>query len=131
MVSEVGKSERKFVCVLQYVLFELLWKIVVSFIYAYAIQKFDRQVQMAQQQQQQQMPPDPASSGPGTGASGPAPSAPRKFAYLKHLTALHKDQHVKLQAKNTQVRNFSKINMFTKELMIRFVLESYYIHYIY
>ena len=58
------------------------------------------------QQQQQQMPPDPASSGPGAGGtSGPAPSAPRKFAYLKHLTALHKDQHAKLQAKNAQVRN--------------------------
>ena len=87
-------------------LIELLWEVVVSFMCV--IQKFDhRQVQMAQQQQQQ-MPPDPASSGPGTGASGPAPSAPRKFAYLKHLTALHKEQHAKLQAKNTQVRNFPR-----------------------
>ena len=58
---------------------------------------------MAQQQQQQQMPPDPAA--PASGATGPAPAAPRKFAYLKHLTALHKDQHTKLQAKNAQVRN--------------------------
>ena len=61
---------------------------------------------MAQQQQQpqQQMPPDPASAGQG-GTAGPAPSAPRKFAYLKHLTALHKDQHSKLQAKNAQVNH--------------------------
>ena len=63
---------------------------------------------MAQeQQQQQQMPPDPASSGAGApgGVTGPAPSVPRKFAYLKHVTALHKDQHSKLHAKNAQVRN--------------------------
>ena len=56
------------------------------------------------------MPPDPASVGQG-GTAGPAPSAPRKFAYLKHLTALHKDQHSKLQTKNAQVNKSSLLSI--------------------
>ncbi len=56
---------------------------------------------MAQPQPQQAGGGGIAAEGDAAAAAGAAKPA-RKVAYLKHLTALHKDQHSKLQAKNQQ-----------------------------
>jgi hypothetical protein len=57
----------------------------------------------------QEMPPPQGATAAavppvGTSSSAPPPPAsmPRKMAYVRHLTALHKDQHSKLHAKNAQ-----------------------------